>query len=150
MNTIAQNQPETQNQPIADFPPAPPRASTEQALRGKGKRRFSSKRQAEIQAEALYNATCRESLLNYATIFEEFSARGIPMDEIIPRVNVFTFNAWKALGRTVKKGEHGVRVLTFVPCEKKDEETGETSEFLRSRTTTVFHVSQTKEMERNG
>jgi hypothetical protein len=145
MNTITQSQPETQNQPHAVFPPAPPRASTEQDFeskgRTKGRRRLSS-----VQAEALHNAINNFSHANYITIFQGFMAKGIAFDDIHPRENVFTFNAWKALSRTVRKGEHGVRILTFVPCEKKDKETGKTSKFLRPKSTTVFHVSQTEEL----
>jgi hypothetical protein len=41
-------------------------------------------------------------------------AKGIPESEIKPRENVFTFHAWKALDRSVKRGEHGVKVVTFI------------------------------------
>lgn len=100
------------------------------------------------QAEALSRAINNRSLSNYPTIFEGFLARGIPEDDIQPRVNIFTFMAWRAVGRTVKKGEHGVRICTFVPMEKKDKdlETGEVKikYSSRPRMTTVFHISQTK------
>ena len=76
-------------------------------------------RQAIIQAEALANATQGDSLANFPAIYAGFMARGIPETDIQPRENIFTFNAWKALGRVVKRGEHGVRVQTFVPMTKK-------------------------------
>jgi antirestriction protein ArdC len=105
---------------------------------------------AEIQQEALAHATGSQSLMNYPTIFEGFMAKGIAESDITPRVNVFTFNAWRALGRTVRKGEHGVKVCTFVPVTKKtrDPSTGEESEqaFRKPHTTTVFHISQTSEL----
>jgi len=70
------------------------------------------------------------------------------MDDVKPRENVFTFNAWKALGRSVKKGEHGVKVVVFVEMsgEVRDPSTGETERkgFRAPRTTTVFHISQTE------
>lgn len=106
---------------------------------------------AQIQQKALEHATGSQSLTNYPAIFEGFIAKGIPESEITPRVNVFAFNAWRALGRTVRKGEHGVKVCTFVPVTKKtrDPATGEESEqaFRRPWTTTVFHISQTKPIE---
>lgn len=71
-------------------------------------------------------------------------AKGIPESDIKPRENVFTFNAWKALGRHVRKGEHGVAVVTFIECTKEDKETGEKKAFRRPWATTVFHVSQTE------
>lgn len=97
----------------------------------------------EIQSQALSNAVQGQSVMNYATIFESFGAMGIPQDQIQPRENVFTYNAWMALGRHVRKGQHGVKVVTFVPMTKKDKATGEETTFRRPHTTTVFHVSQT-------
>jgi len=101
-----------------------------------------------IQREALSKAVQGQSMSNYPAIFAGFAEKGIPESEIRPRENVFTFNAWRALGRTVRKGEHGVRVITFVDCSKKDAdtETGEikAKSFRRPWTTTVFHVSQTE------
>jgi hypothetical protein len=69
---------------------------------------------ADQQMEALDRARNGESWTNYATIFAGFIEKGIPEPDIRPRENVFTFNAWKALGRSVKRGEHGVRVVTFI------------------------------------
>ncbi|PUA41541.1 hypothetical protein C5U62_31715 [Pseudomonas protegens] len=72
---------------------------------------------------------------------------GIPSEDIKPRVNVFTFNAWKALGRVVKKGQHGVKIVTVIPCTKKDEATGESVPVKKVKTTTVFHISQTEALD---
>jgi antirestriction protein ArdC len=148
MNITKQSQPDTPTNPNAGFPPAPPRASTEQPFKSKGKgvRRSSSPKQAEIHADALQNALNNKSTMNYETIINGFVKMGIPLNEIFPRENVFTFKAWKALGRIVKKGQHGVKVLTFVKCEKIDEKTGNVSTYTRTWTTTVFHVSQTEEI----
>lgn len=107
---------------------------------------------AEKQAEALGRARDGTSLSNYSVIIRGFRARGIKEEDIQPRENIFTFQAWKALGRFVRKGEHGVRVCTYVPMELKDgkdEKTGEDKIVHRSapRMTTVFHVSQTEKLE---
>src|SRR6266571_2894190 len=64
--------------------------------------------------EALDRATTGQSLTNYPAIFAGFMAEGIAEVDIKPRENVFTFEAWKALGRSVKKGERGVKVVTFI------------------------------------
>ncbi len=103
---------------------------------------------AAIRAEALTRATCGKSTANFTKIIEGFMARGIPCDEITPRENVFTYNAWLALGRQVRKGEHGVKVLTFAPGrgeKSTDAKTGEVqvSRGRRPWMATVFHVSQT-------
>jgi len=86
--------------------------------------------------------------MNYAAIYEGFMARGIPENEITPRVNVLTFWAWQAAGRRVKKGEHGVKATTFVEMSGKlqENEPSETARrsFRVPRTVTVFHISQTE------
>jgi len=97
--------------------------------------------------ESLDRAINGSSVRNYAEIIRGFSAKGIPEAEIKPRVNVFTFRAWQGLGRCVKKGEHGVKITTFVTMSTGDidKKTGEPKTFSRPRTCTVFHISQTKE-----
>jgi antirestriction protein ArdC len=61
---------------------------------------------------------------------------------------VFTFDAWKALGRYVRRGEHGIKVATVRTFQKKvkDRDTGgETIEsYSVPWTATVFHISQTE------
>jgi hypothetical protein len=103
---------------------------------------------SEMQAEALAKARDGQTMTNYAAIFAGFIEKGIPEHEIKPRENVFTFHAWKALGRSVKKGEHGVRVVTFIDraMTETDHATGEEKQtsYRRPYTTTVFHISQTE------
>ncbi len=96
--------------------------------------------QSVTQTEALDRARNNISTANYAAIFSGFAAKGIV--DIQPRVNVFTFNAWKALGRQVRKGEHGVKVCTWVSMSKKNEAGDTEAPFRRPKTTTVFHISQ--------
>ena len=100
---------------------------------------------AEQQVEALDRATNGESLLNYPAIIDGFVDKGIPESEIKPRINVFTYNAWKAKGRQVLRGEHGVKVITWILCKScdLDPKTGEPKQFKRAKSATVFHVSQT-------
>jgi len=89
--------------------------------------------------ESLNRAKNGDSLANYQAIMQGFADKGIAANDIIPRENVFTYNAWLALNRQVKKGEHGVKVVTWIPAKQKD---NENSYMLCSRST-VFHVSQT-------
>lgn len=100
----------------------------------------------EQQAQSLSNALNNQSFSNYPAIFEGFLAKGIDIDDIKPRTNIFTFNAWKALGFSVKKGEHGVKVVTAVKTARKDAEGNDKpSSFIRS--VTVFHSSQVQPIE---
>jgi len=103
----------------------------------------------ELQQESLSRAVQGQSTANYAEIYTGFARMGIPEEDIKPRENVFTYNAWRALGRQVRKGEHGVKCLTFIVCESKETnpKTGERGHYRRPWSTTVFHVSQTDKVQ---
>ena len=99
----------------------------------------------EIQTEALDRAQSNSSTRNYYAIIQGFSDKGIDPKDVSPRENVFTFHAWKALGRCVCKGEHGIKITTFIPCKsKKVDEDGNKKTYTRPKNATVFHISQTK------
>ena len=105
--------------------------------------------QGRSNGDALRRAISGQSLSNFPAIFRGFAAKGIPESEIKPRENVFTFDAWKALGRVVRRGEHGVKIVTFIDTASKetDADTGERKIIRRPWTTTVFHVSQTEPLK---
>lgn len=105
---------------------------------------------AQIATEALSNALAERSLANYPAILEGFIAKGIPAEQITPRENVFTYHAWRALGRQVRRGESGVKVVTWISKQGAPAGDGgsegdgaEGKPFKFSRPVTVFHVSQT-------
>jgi len=105
---------------------------------------------AQIATEALSNALAERSLANYPAIIEGFMAKGIPAEQITPRENVFTYHAWRALGRQVRRGEAGVKVVTWINKQQgapasEGENDGDKGDkpFKFSRSVTVFHVSQT-------
>jgi hypothetical protein len=108
----------------------------------------------QMAEEALTRAATGQSLSNWPAIIHGFIAKGIPESDIRPRENVFTFHAWRALGRQVRRGEHGVKVVTYVSCDRAepqgedcdgviDEPRKAKRSFRRPWTATVFHVSQT-------
>src|SRR5215813_10073449 len=74
----------------------------------------------QIQQEALSRAVSGQTLSNWPAIIAGFTAKGIPEADIRPRENIFTYHAWRALGRQVRRGEHGVKVVTFVAVASKD------------------------------
>ena len=111
---------------------------------------MASATREEIQQEALSRAVNGQALTNWPAIFAGLMAKGIPENEIKPRENVLTYHAWRALGRQVRRGEHGVKVVTFVECNGKKDgtEEGEAKDkpkrgYRRPWAATVFHVSQT-------
>ena len=93
--------------------------------------------------DSLQRAKNGDSLANYPTIISGFMAKGISAQEIKPRENVFSYDAWLALGRQVRKGETGVKCVTWIDTESK--ETGKPSKLVRS--VSVFHVSQTDSIQ---
>jgi antirestriction protein ArdC len=105
-----------------------------------------------MEHEALSRATNPlGSLTNFVPIIEGFAARGIAVDEIRPRENCLTYHAWRALGRQVRKGEHGIKVTTFVPMTRREKDAKAEGEerivtYNRPATAVVFHVSQTDPM----
>jgi hypothetical protein len=80
----------------------------------------------QSRLESLKRAVSGQSFSNFPAIFQGFAAKGIPESEIKPRENVFTFEAWKALGPVVRRGEHGVKVATMIETKSKevDQDTG--------------------------
>lgn len=101
----------------------------------------------ELAQEALARARGSRALTNYPAIFQGFAEKGIAEDDIRPRDNVLTYHAWLAVGRQVRKGEHGVKVLTWIAMDKKvtNPDTGQVDieTTRRPKGSTVFHISQT-------
>jgi hypothetical protein len=94
-------------------------------------------------AALLGRAVSGQSWANYPAIYAGFMAKGIPEEDIKPRENVFTFHAWRAKGWSVKKGEHGVKVITWVHGSKAQAD-GTSKGFSFPRSATVFHASQVR------
>lgn len=107
----------------------------------------TSEQTIEMQQAALARARSTTSLGNWMTVINGFIEKGIAKEDITPGGNVLTYNAWQALGRQVRKGEHGVQVMTWIPVTKKAEAAGEDdSTFRRPKSATVFHESQTDQI----
>lgn len=68
-----------------------------------------------------------------------FADLGVDVLDVEPRVNVLTYNAWKAEGRQVARGARSVRVPVWIPIKAKD---GGKDKMV-PRDATLFHVSQT-------
>lgn len=101
-----------------------------------------------VHAAALDLATSGTSVANYEAIFAGFAAKGIAEADIFPRVNVLTFDAWKAKGRSVKKGERGVRIFTTVEIKSVGRDPSDGSEkvttYNQPSSAVLFHESQTE------
>jgi hypothetical protein len=108
-----------------------------------------SRRKVSVSAqEALDRIQQNPSESNYAAVIAGFAERGIPDEDIHPKENVFTFNAWKAKGRRVKKGEHAIKILTWVPVNSKKSDGDEVKiTKLRPSRCALFHISQTQAID---
>jgi len=95
----------------------------------------------ETQQQALARARNGQSK-NDLLVIQAFTDRGWAPEDVKPRENVFTYKAWQALGRQVRKGEKGVKVCVYVDVEETDDE-GKTVERTVPRRSTVFHIDQT-------
>jgi hypothetical protein len=97
------------------------------------------------QIEALDRATNGHSK-NDEFVYAMLTMAGY--EDVQPRVNCLTYNAWKAAGRSVKKGEKGLGVTVWIPCKDKDAKpnptTGEARKSMRPKTTYIFHIDQTQ------
>jgi len=97
------------------------------------------------QIEALDRATNGHSK-NDEFVFAMLTLAGY--SDVQPRVNCLTYNAWRAVGRSVKKGEKGLGVTVWIPCKDKeakpDPKTGEARKSMRPKTTYIFHIDQTQ------
>jgi len=98
---------------------------------------------AQANMESLDRAVNSDSLVNIPAIMEGFSKKGINPADILPRVNVFTYGAWQAKGRQVKRGEHGIQCITWIISDGTDKDTGESYSRKFPKKTKVFHISQT-------
>lgn len=111
-----------------------------EATKTRKRQRLTAGERTTMQNEALDRAEHGRTCGNDLLIVTAFAARGI---NATPRVDCFTFNAWRALHRHVKKGEHGVHVPVYAHVEDVDQDTGKKTEHTIPTGATVFHVSQT-------
>jgi hypothetical protein len=107
---------------------------------------------SESPQEALARIQSMQFGRNDLLVITAFSEAGIPPEQVDPRHNVLTFNAWKALGRRVAKGAKSIGVTVWIPINgKKDEPQAETDDDgeakkkqgMRPKLTRLFHEWQT-------
>jgi len=109
---------------------------------------FEERRAKQLAAGAatLAKAQTSTSRANAGLIIEGFLAHGIALDQIAPGENTFTYNAWLAQGRQVRRGSKGVKVITYATPQPSEED-GEAPRGKMLASATVFHISQTDPIE---
>lgn len=102
--------------------------------------------QLQKYQEALSRASNPRSIINIQTVFEAALAAGI--DDAMPGENVLTFNAWKAKGRVVMKGQKALcKLPVFYTRDVRDPSSGDVNTIKRPGSSAVFHISQTKPLD---
>ena len=101
--------------------------------------RLDTAERAAMQAAALERAQDGKMCANDLFVVAAYAAKGI---DAHPRVDVFTYNAWRALHRHVRRGEHGIRITTYAHIETPNLD-GTTEEQVFPVSAVVFHLSQT-------
>ncbi len=89
------------------------------------------------------------SYLRFAAAFREYSLCNtlLIFSQMPTATHVMGFHGWRKLGRSVKKGEHGIAILAPVLVKKKQEETDDEKNqevVTRFKTVFVFDQSQTE------
>ena len=107
-------------------------------------RRTPEERQAD-NLECLYRIQSNPSAGNFQMVYLQLEARGIPIADIDPKVNVLTYKAWLAKGRQVRKGEKSITVATWIVIEPKPgQKEGHQQRLLEDQRVLVALVSTSK------
>jgi antirestriction factor ArdC-like protein len=77
-------------------------------------------------------------------IEERFGVEAVK--EYDPTLNCFTYKGWKERGFQVRKGEKGVKSVTFIPGKKKDKK-GNESDAVYPKSITLFWKSQVEPID---
>lgn len=104
--------------------------------------RRTPEERAALALESLHRAQ-NGSSSNDTAVIVQFAARGI---DATPRVDVFTYRAWQAAGRQVRRGERGERIIVWIPVAPSRSALAKdpkASGGMMPKSTTVFHISQT-------
>ncbi len=94
----------------------------------------------ELQ-QALSRASNPQSATNIATVIQAGRAKGL---DAHPGENVLTFAAWKAKGRTVRKGEKALCFVTTFFERPQMDQNGTRRMVKMTKAAAVFHISQTE------
>jgi antirestriction protein ArdC len=63
---------------------------------------------------------------------------GCPTAECRAYVEILTFKRWLAKGFVVRKGEHGIKITTWIPIVETDDQGNRVVKGKRPKTVTVF------------
>ena len=113
--------------------------------------RRRQRKTSEDPAAALQRIQTGQFGGNDVLVIEAFADAGIPPEEVDPRNNVLTFNAWEALNRRVAKGAISVRVTVWMPIDgkgkagegEKQDDGKPAPRGMRPRSARLFHEWQT-------
>lgn len=120
--------------------------------RRKSRRRLTPDERQARNENSLANASRHAPNSNDIPVIMEFQTRGLSSDKVHtfgPEQNVYTYNAWQAKGRQVRKGERSVRCTVWIPVVVKGKPDAIRESDRKDRTRSrmhnacLFHISQT-------
>jgi hypothetical protein len=121
----------------------------------KPRRKLTETERADRNNDALDRGSRCKPNSNDLPVVAEFGLRGIPEQDIrtcSPDQNVYTYDAWQALKRQVRKGEKSVRCTVWIPMKIKGRPDAivkrlqEDHTSARRHNACLFRVSQTDAM----
>lgn len=123
--------------------------------RRKSRRRLTDDERRERNENSLISASRTAPNSNDLPVIAEFGLRGIEAEDCHTfgwNQNVFTYNAWQAQDRQVRKGEKSVRCTVWIPVVVKGRPESNIErlrkDHTRSRMSTacLFHITQTDQI----
>jgi len=121
----------------------------------KTRRRLTVTERKARNEESLVNGSRCQPNSNDMPVIMEFEGKGIPADQVNtfgPDQNVYTYNAWQAQDRQVRKGEKSVTCTVWIPVVVKGKPDAIREADRKDRTRSrmhnacLFHVSQTDQI----
>jgi antirestriction protein ArdC len=103
-------------------------------------------KQLEEGVSEIQNSEQFQAYLQFASRFHEYSWGNIVliMSQRPDATRVAGFKAWKKLGRHVRKGETGIRILAPMTTTWEDDEGNQRSKIIGFKLVSVFDISQTE------
>ena len=85
-------------------------------------------------------------MLRFQRRFHQYSFRNLVliMKQMPSATCIAGFNTWKTQGRTVRKGERGLRILAPLLAKREDENGEESTSIFGFKTVCVFDIAQTE------
>lgn len=103
----------------------------------------------QVQEKEIESSVWKGSSYTAGTTAKEIEKRwGIEESKKYqPAQNCFTYKGWRERGYQVKKGEKGIKSITFIKGTKKDKKTGKIEDASYPKNVTLFYYLQVEKIK---